>query len=63
MPEILFCDNCGDAVGNDERRWISQLAVAVSSANAGESAVLCPPCARLVEKRDEDGLLRAAGLL
>jgi hypothetical protein len=46
MSEPIYCDDCGDPMDPDDAVWIAALKRPVSSANAGESAVLCPTCAR-----------------
>jgi hypothetical protein len=46
----MFCDNCGVLVEEADRTYVSSLPVAIASANAGESAVLCAACSeRLAE--------------
>jgi len=50
-----YCDDCGEEVKLRDRQPVEQLAFSVTSANAGESATLCPPCA----KRQDDLALQA----
>lgn len=47
--EVIYCDNCGDDVAPGEVHAIASLPVAVASANAGESAMLCRTCAEMGE--------------
>ena len=63
MQDVTYCDNCGEQLAPEDENWFHEVMIDVASANAGESAVLCARCARYANKRDEDGMLRAAGLL
>lgn len=41
---MTYCDNCGEPTGGEDAWWIPTLRIAVTSANEGESAVLCGAC-------------------
>lgn len=43
-PTISYCDNCGIELSMNERVVFASLNRDVSSANAGESSVLCRDC-------------------
>lgn len=42
----IYCDDCGKDVTTRPCVWVASLTRDISSANAGESAVLCKPCDR-----------------
>jgi hypothetical protein len=44
QDDITFCDNCGEITTDATRVVYTRLPFAVSSANAGESAVICIEC-------------------
>lgn len=46
--EMIYCDDCGESIAPGEVHAIASLPVPVASANAGESAQLCPTCAARV---------------
>lgn len=50
-PDPVYCDNCADTLQDHEQNPVTELPVDVDSANAGESAVLCPECLQDVEAR------------
>jgi len=55
----VYCADCGSEITNDTKIPISYLPVDVTSANAGESAVLCRRChvdmiERAEERQEED---------
>lgn len=71
---MTYCDNCGSPLDVAEcaldahtlgctldRHYVSELNIAVESANAGESAVLCAPCFIAAVAGDEWTLRRIAG--
>ena len=42
----VYCDDCGKDVTKRPCVWVASLTRDISSANAGESAVLCKACDR-----------------
>lgn len=51
MNDILYCDDCGEALYPDHRDWrqqqymdFSEVPYDVASANKGESALVCLGC-------------------
>lgn len=44
MKNTQYCDHCGEVITGLEV-WYARLPFSVASANAGESACLCNPCA------------------
>lgn len=44
MSKYEFCDNCGDKMPIAESYPVSELKRNITSANKGESAVLCKDC-------------------
>lgn len=49
MKTMTYCDHCGDEFATETMYHFDRLPVAISSANAGESASLCGRCAVLVQ--------------
>jgi hypothetical protein len=44
MKDQEYCDQCGDALTKQARIVVPSLSQDITSANAGESAVLCLVC-------------------
>ena len=43
--ESIYCDHCAERItAADDRHDVGKMPVDFDSGNAGESAVLCPPC-------------------
>ena len=72
--DVLYCDNCASALGPAtclatahglactlRRHWVEELPLAVDSANAGESAILCAACFEAVRAGDASQLRALCG--
>lgn len=42
--DTVYCDDCGKDITNLPCVWVASLTRPISSANIGESAVLCKEC-------------------
>jgi len=52
MKHKYYCDDCGDELGERQGHVITSLLFAVSSANVGESAILCSGCLKTHNQKE-----------